>query len=57
VSFASGVDAARAFHDALPAPAERMLEALTLQAAIRQLCGDSDSSAVIEDILPHQRAS
>jgi hypothetical protein len=34
-----------------------MLEALTLQAAIRQLCGDSDSSAVVEDNLPHQRAS
>ena len=57
VSFSSGIDAARAFHDALPAPAERMLEALTLQAAIRQLCGDADSSSVIEDILPHQRAS
>ena len=57
VSFSSGIDAARAFHEALRAPAERMLEALTLQAAIRQLCGDADSSAVIEGILPHQRAS
>jgi hypothetical protein len=57
VSFSSGVDAARGFHDALSAPAERMLEALALQAAIRQLCGDAGSPAVIEDILPHQRAS
>ena len=57
VTFASAVDAARAFRDVLPAPAERTLEALALQATIRQLCGDGDSSAAAADILPHQRAS
>ena len=57
VTFASAVDAARAFHDVLPAAAERTLEALALQATIRQLCGESETSAAAEDILPHQRAS
>jgi hypothetical protein len=57
VTFTSAVDAARAFRDVLPAAAERPLEALALQATIRQLCGDSDSSAVPDHVLPHQRAS
>jgi hypothetical protein len=57
VSFASAVDAARAFHDVLPAAEERTLGARALQAAIRQLCGDADTSAVRDDILPKQRAS
>jgi hypothetical protein len=57
VTFASAVDAARAFRDVLPAAADRTLEALSLQAAIRQLCGDSATSAAPEDGLPHQRAS
>jgi hypothetical protein len=56
-AFASAVDAARAFREVLPAPIERTLETLVLQTAIRQLCGDSDSSAAAADILPHQRAS
>ena len=55
VSFASGVDAARAFRDVLPAAAERTLEALALQTAIRQLYGESDAPAA--QVLPHQRAS
>ena len=41
VTFGSAVDAARAFRDVLPAAAERPLEALALQTAIRQLCGES----------------
>src|SRR5688572_18714495 len=57
VTFASAVDAARAFRDVLPVAAERPLEALALQATIRQLCGESDTSAVPDHILPHQRAS
>jgi len=57
VSFASAVEAARAFREVLPAAAERALEALALQTAIRQLCGDSATSATADDILPHQRAS
>jgi hypothetical protein len=57
VTFASAVDAARAFRDVLPAAAERTLEALALQTTIRQLCGDSETSATPQDILPHQRAS
>jgi len=57
VSFASAVDAARAFHEVLPAAADRTLEALALQAAIRQLCGDSPNSAALDDSLPRQRAS
>jgi hypothetical protein len=57
VTFASAVDALRAFREVLPAAAERPLEALALQATIRQLCGDSDTSAVPDHILPHQRAS
>ena len=57
VTFTSAVDAARAFREVLPAAAERPLEALALQATIRQLCGDSDSSAVPDHVLPHQRAS
>jgi len=56
VSFASAVDAARAFRDVLPPPADRALEALALQAAIRQLCGDLPSSTASR-VLPHQRAS
>jgi len=54
VTFSSGIDAARAFHDALPRAAERTLEALALQTAVRQLCGEPNSSG---EILPHQRAS
>jgi hypothetical protein len=57
VTFASAVDAARAFRDVLPSATERTLEALALQAAIRQLCGESESSAAHQDVLPHQRAS
>ena len=57
VTFSSAVDAARAFHGVLPAAAERTLEAPALQAAIRQLYGESATSAAPEDILPHQRAS
>jgi hypothetical protein len=53
VTFGSGVHAARAFSDALPPAAERTLEALALQTAIRQLCGES----VAPDLLPQQRAS
>ena len=56
-TFASAVDAARAFRDVLPAAAERTLEALALQTTIRQLCGESETSATAEDILSHQRAS
>jgi hypothetical protein len=55
VTFASGVDAARAFHEVLPAAAERTLEALALQTVIRQLYGESDESA--PQVLPRQRAS
>lgn len=57
VTFHSAVDAARAFRDVLPAAQERTLEALALQTAIRQLCGDSPSPAVSEPSLPRQRAS
>lgn len=57
VSFSSAGDAARAFRDVLPSAEERTLEALALQTAIRQLCGDADSSAVQHDSLPQQRAS
>jgi hypothetical protein len=57
VTFASAVDAARAFHDLLPAAAERTLEALALQTAIRQLCGESTSATAGGDILPQQRPS
>jgi hypothetical protein len=56
VTFASGVDAARAFRDVLPAAAERPLEAFALQTAIRQLYGESEASAAVAS-LPHQRAS
>jgi hypothetical protein len=55
VTFGSAVDAARAFHEVLPAPAERTLEALALQTAIRQLCGESETAQ--SDVLPHLRAS
>jgi hypothetical protein len=55
VAFASGVDAARAFHEVLPAAAERTLEALALQTAIRQLYGESDAPP--SQVLPRQRAS
>jgi hypothetical protein len=55
VTFGSGVDAARAFRDVLPAASERTLEALALQTAIRQLCGESGTPAA--QILPRQRAS
>ena len=57
VTFGSAVDAARAFRDLLPAAEERPLEALALQTAIGQLCRESESSAVLAQILPHQRAS
>jgi hypothetical protein len=57
VTFGSAVDAARAFRDLLPAAPERALEALALQTAICQLCGESETSAAAGDILPHQRAS
>ncbi len=57
VTFASAVDAARAFRDVLPVAAERTLEALALQTAIRQLCGESESSAALDQSLPRQRAS
>jgi hypothetical protein len=56
VSFASAVDAARAFHDVLPAVAERTLEALALQTVIRQLNGESQPTSA-DNVLPHQRAS
>ena len=55
VTFGSAVEAARAFRDVLPEPSERTLEALTLQAAIRQLCGDPETSP--PEVLPHLRAS
>ena len=55
VAFGSAVEAARAFRDVLPAAAERTLEALALQTAIRQLCGESESSQA--SVLPHLRAS
>ncbi len=54
-TFSSAVDAARAFHDLLPPSRQRALDSLSLQAAIRQLCGEPLATA--EDILPHQRAS
>jgi hypothetical protein len=57
VTFGSAVDAARAFRDLLPAAEERALEGLALQTAIGQLCRESESSAVPDQILPHQRAS
>jgi len=57
VTFSSAVDAARAFRDVLPAAEERSLEALALQTTIRQLCGESESSATPDQILPRQRAS
>jgi hypothetical protein len=57
VTFGSAVDAARAFRDLLPAAEERALEGLALQTAIGQLCRESESSAVVDSILPHQRAS
>jgi hypothetical protein len=57
VTFASAVDASRAFLDVLPPPAERTLESLALQTTIRQLCGDPESSAGAGDGLPRQRAS
>jgi hypothetical protein len=55
VAFGSGIEAARAFRDVLPAAAERTLEALALQTAIRQLNGESDGPAA--RVLPRQRAS
>jgi hypothetical protein len=55
VSFASGVDAARAFHDLLPDAAERTLDPLTLQTVIRQLYGDPGVPPAQN--LPRQRAS
>jgi hypothetical protein len=57
VTFGSAVDAARAFRDVLPPAADRTVEPLVLQAAIRQLCGESESSAAPQENLPHQRAS
>jgi hypothetical protein len=55
VTFGSAVEAARAFREVLPSPTERTLEALALQAAIRQLCGESETAAA--GVLPHLRAS
>jgi len=55
VTFGSAVEAARAFHEVLPAATERTLEALALQAAIRQLCGESETPS--SEVLPHLRAS
>jgi hypothetical protein len=55
VTFGSAIEAARAFREVLPAETERTLEALTLQAAIRQLCGDSETAS--SEVLPHLRAS
>jgi hypothetical protein len=57
VTFSSAVDAARAFQDVLPVGAERTPDGLALQDAVRQLCGESATSAGSQDILPHQRAS
>jgi hypothetical protein len=54
VVFGSAVEAARAFREVLPSPAERTLEALALQTAIRELCGERDAAATV---LPQQRAS
>ena len=55
VTFGSAVEAGRAFHEVLPSAAERTLEALSLQGAIRQLCGESDTAPA--GVLPHLRAS
>jgi hypothetical protein len=55
VTFASAVEAARAFREVLPAAEERTLEALALQTSIRQLCGESEAAQA--DILSHLRAS
>ena len=55
VTFASAIDAARAFREVLPPEAERTLEARALQTVIRQLCGEPDATSA--DILPRQRAS
>jgi hypothetical protein len=55
VTFGSAVEAARAFREALPPAAERSLEALALQTAIRQLCGQAAAPA--SGALPHLRAS
>jgi hypothetical protein len=55
VAFGSGVDAARAFRDVMPAATERTLEVLALQTAVHQLCGESDVPAA--KVLPRQRAS
>ena len=64
VTFGSAVDAARAFRDVLPAAAERTLEALALQTTIRQLCGESETSATAErpssparELIPSARAA
>ena len=55
VSFGSAVEAARAFREVLPPAAERTLEALALQTAIRQLYGEA--AAETSGVLPHLRAS
>jgi hypothetical protein len=55
VTFGSAIEAARAFRDVLPAPAERTLEARALQEAIRQLCGEPETATAAG--LPHLRAS
>lgn len=57
VTFGSAIDAARAFRDVLPPAEKRTLEALALQDAIRQLCGEPESSAAVRQSLSHQRAS
>jgi hypothetical protein len=56
VTFASAIDAARAFREVLQPEAERTLEALALQTVIRQLCGEPDAT-IADDMLPRQRAS
>jgi hypothetical protein len=55
VVFGSAVEAARAFRDVLPEAAQRTLEALALQTAIRQLCGEPGAPS--GDALPRLRAS
>jgi hypothetical protein len=55
VTFANAVEAARSFRDVLPAASERTLEALALQTAIRQLCGEAETTSA--DLLSRLRAS
>jgi hypothetical protein len=62
VVFSSAVDAEHAFSAILPAAEERSLEALSLQTAIRQLCGESETPQLSTESLStpsrsHLRAS